>query len=193
MRFARSLNLRPGVLLGALAAMLALSACASDAEKKNIPNVGPCPPAHVLGDAARLVQFNGPEAFANVGFTGEVRQVRSSCRYVGSDPIEMKLEIDLAFGRGPAAQGDTYTYNYWVAVTRRDVSVLAKKPYSIKVEFPKGAQRMAVTETIEKIIIPRAKPDTSGANFEVLAGFDLTKEQIEFNREGKRFRIQVQD
>ena len=193
MRFARSLKLRPGVLLGALVATLALSACASNADKKNIPNVGPCPPAHVLGDAARLVQFNGPEAYANVGFTGEVRQVRSSCRYVGSDPIEMKLEIDLAFGRGPAAQGDTYTYNYWVAVTRRDVSVLAKKPYSIKVEFPKGAQRMAVTETIEKIIIPRASAETSGANFEVLAGFDLTKEQIEFNREGKRFRIQVQD
>jgi hypothetical protein len=193
MRFARSLKLRPGVLLGALAATLALSACASNADKKRIPNVGPCPPAHVLGDAARLVQFNGPEAFSSVGFTGEVRQVRSSCRYVGSDPIEMKLEIDLAFGRGPAAQGDTYTYNYWVAVTRRDVAVLAKKPYSIKVEFPKGAQRMAVTETIEKIIIPRASAETSGANFEVLAGFDLTKEQIEFNREGKRFRIQVQD
>lgn len=192
MRFARSLNLRPGVLLGAVAAVLALSACANG-DKKNIPNVGPCPPAHVLGDAARLVQFNGPEAYANVGFTGEVRQVRSSCRYVGSDPIEMKLEIDLAFGRGPAAQGDTYTYNYWVAVTRRDVSVLAKKPYSVKVEFPKGAQRMAVTETVEQIIIPRANAETSGANFEVLAGFDLTKEQIEFNREGKRFRIQVQD
>ena len=193
MRFARSLNLRPGVLLGALAAALALTACASDAEKKNTPNVGPCPPAHVLGDAARLVQFNGPEAYANVGFTGEVRQVRSSCRYVGNDPIEMKLEIDLAFGRGPAAQGDSFTYNYWVAVTRRDVAVLAKKPYSIKVNFPKGAQRMAVTETVQQIIIPRANADTSGANFEVLAGFDLTKEQIEFNREGKRFRIQVQD
>jgi hypothetical protein len=148
MRFARSLNLRPGVLLGALAATFALSACANGPDKSNIPNVGPCPPAHVLGDAARLVQFNGPEAFANVGFTGEVRQVRSSCRYVGSDPIEMKLEIDLAFGRGPAAQGDTFTYNYWVAVTRRDIAVLAKKPYSVKVTFPKGAQRMAVTETV---------------------------------------------
>ncbi len=193
MRFARSLNLRPGVLFGALAATLALSACANGPDKDKIPNVGPCPPAHVLGDAARLVQFNGPEAFANVGFTGEVRQVRSSCRYVGSDPIEMKLEIDLAFGRGPAAQGDTFVYNYWVAVTRRDIAVLAKKPYSVKVTFPKGAQRMAVTETVEKIIIPRANADTSGANFEVLAGFDLTKEQVEFNREGKRFRIQVQD
>ena len=193
MRFACFSNLRPGVLLGAMAALLALGACASDAEKKNIPNVGPCPPAHVLGDAARLVQFNGPESFANVGFTGEVRQVRSSCRYVGADPIDMTLEIDLAFGRGPAAKGDSYTYNYWVAVTRRDVTVLAKKPYSIKVEFPKGAQRMAVTETIERIVIPRANADTSGANFEILAGFDLTKEQIEFNREGKRFRIQVED
>ena len=122
-----------------------------------------------------------------------MRQVRSSCRYVGADPIDMTLEIDLAFGRGPAAKGDSYTYNYWVAVTRRDVTVLAKKPYSIKVEFPKGAQRMAVTETIERIVIPRANADTSGANFEILAGFDLTKEQIEFNREGKRFRIQVED
>ena len=92
MRFARSLNLRPGVLIGALAATLALSACANGPDKSNIPNVGPCPPAHVLGDAARLVQFNGPEAFANVGFTGEVLELAERHH----DELVLRLSQDAA-------------------------------------------------------------------------------------------------
>jgi hypothetical protein len=182
-------------LTGAILAVLALSSCSSVkktfSNKDNEPNVGPCPPAHALADASRLVEINGAEAYANVGYTGEVRQVRSACRYIGADPIEMQLEIDLAFGKGPSAQGDAKVYNYWVAVTRRDVVVLAKKHYSIKVEFPKGADRMAATEKVERIVIPRANADTSGANFEVLVGFDLTPEQLAFNRAGKRFRVNV--
>jgi len=39
------------------------------------------------------------------------------------------------------------------------------------------------------VLIPRATPETSGGNFEVLIGFDVTPEMAEFNRTGSRFRI----
>jgi hypothetical protein len=38
-------------------------------------------------------------------------------------------------------------------------------------------------------VIPRASIDTSGSNFEVLIGFDVTPEMAEFNRSGSRFRV----
>ena len=78
------------------------------------PNVGPCPLMGVLYDNSRLVEFADPaqERYANIAFTGEVRGVRGLCRYVDSNPIEMSMEIDFAFGRGPAATEERKTYRY---------------------------------------------------------------------------------
>ncbi len=145
----------------------------------------------VLYDSSRVVQFADPEQerLANVTFTGEIRGVRGLCRYIEDDPIVMNLEIDMAFGKGPAATSDRQVYRYWVAVTRRDIAPIARQYFEIPVEFPHGADRVAGTYEVERIVIPRANETISGANFEVLVGFDLTKEQLDFNREGKRFRI----
>jgi hypothetical protein len=45
------------------------------------------------------------------------------------------------------------------------------------------------TEHITRIVIPRANADISGENFEILVGFELTPDQLQFNRDGRRFRI----
>ena len=120
----------PRVLLVSLA--LALSACASretptvelpggvneEAQQQRAPNffdrmigndqrpnVGPCPLMGVLYDTARVVRFEQPgnQRYANIAFTGEMQGVRRLCRYVDADPIRMNMEIEMAFGRGPAA------------------------------------------------------------------------------------------
>lgn len=49
--------------------------------------------------------------------------------------------------------------------------------------------RVEVIEEFPNISIPRAEANTSGVNFEVLVGFELTDEQLEFNRSGLRFRV----
>ena len=46
-------------------------------------------------------------------------------------------------------------------------------------------------EKIGDITIPRAGATTSGSNFEVLIGFEVTPQMAAFNREGKRFRLNV--
>lgn len=176
----------------ALAGFLALGLSACGTVKKdtsNEQNNGPCPLMGVLYDAARVVELKGPEAITNVGYTAEMRGVTGLCRYVGADPIVMNLDIDMAFGRGPKAEGDTHTYRYWVTVSRRDVLPLSKQYFDVTVKFPNGADRVSKVEKIERITIPRATPTTSGVNFEILVGFDLTPEQLAFNRDGKRFRV----
>lgn len=155
------------------------------------PNAGPCPLMGVLYDSSRTVQFANPgeERLANVTYTGEIRGVRGFCRYVGDEPILLDIEIDMAFGKGPAAQSNAHAYRYWVAVTRRDIAPIARETFEIPVEFPRDGDRTARTLTLDGIVIPRANETISGANFEVLVGFELTPEQLEFNRQGKRFRI----
>ncbi|HVZ99199.1 MAG TPA: Tat pathway signal sequence domain protein [Caulobacterales bacterium] len=157
----------------------------------NRPNVGPCPLMGVLYDASRLVEFNAPgqERYANIAYTAEMQGVSGLCRYVESDPITMSMRIDMAFGRGPAGTSEHKVYRYWVAVARRDRAPIEKQYFDIDVQFRRGQAVVTHTEDIERIVIPRAQADTSGENFEVLVGFDLTPDQIAFNRAGKRFRI----
>jgi hypothetical protein len=155
-------------------------------------NAGPCPYVKALYDAARYVEFkDNREASANVGFTGEIQGVSAGCEYKEAEPIKLTMEVLFEFGRGPTAQGGAKTFHYWVAVTDRNREVLAKQSFDVPVSFPSGQDRVYRREAIKEIVIPRASQGTSGANFEVLVGFDVTPEMAEFNRLGKRFRLNV--
>lgn len=152
-------------------------------------NAGPCPFVKVLYDAGRYVEFAGEkEASSNVGFTGEIQGVSAGCQYKGADPIHLELEVLFSLGRGPQAQGSSKAYQYWVAITDRNRSVLAKEYFTLPADF-KGGDRLMMTDRISNISIPRAGENVSGANFEVLVGFEVTPQMAAFNREGKRFRV----
>lgn len=196
------LKLLASPTLIALIGALSLSACgtlgaiaggdeerANNARAEREANPGPCPRAFTLYETSRMVQLNGAERYANVGFTGEINKVRSLCRYYGTAPIDANVEIDMSFGRGPAAGSATHTYYYFVAVTRKNIDVIEKQYFPVEITFPPGVNVMTKTEVIDSVTIPRAKETTSGANFEIIVGFDLTPEQYEFNAAGKRFRV----
>jgi hypothetical protein len=159
------------------------------ADLPNVKNVGPCPYVKVLYDAARYMEFkDGKQLPAAVGFTGEIAGVRAVCEYKADEPISVKLAVDFALGRGPMATGSTKDYRYWVAVTERNAMVIAKEDFAVHGEFKDGADRVNVSDVLEGITIPRASTTTSGGNFEILIGFDVTPEMASFNRDGKRFR-----
>lgn len=155
-------------------------------------NAGPCPFVKTLYDAARYIEFkDGRQASSAVGYTGEIQGISAGCQYKDDQPIQVTMEMLLELGRGPQAEGRQKTYRYWVAVTDRNREVLAKETFELPVTFPEGQDRVYVTEQIGQITIPRATATTSGSNFEVLVGFEVTPEVAAFNREGKRFRLNV--
>ena len=184
------------ITVGATVGILALGGCRSAQEAFAVgdaadANPGPCPRAFALHDAARTVEFSGDgaERVSNVAWTGEIASVRSLCRYFGDVPIEGDLDMVMDFGRGPAAQGDTHTYRMWVAVTRKNIDVIDKLEFPVTVTFAPGQDRVRVSERIDRISIPRANDNTSGENFEIIAGFAVDPQQRLFNRDGKRFRL----
>ena len=151
-------------------------------------NAGPCPYVKILYDAARFVELSNYEqpTTTGVGFTGEIEGVSSDCVYRESDPIRLDVNVLFSLGKGPQAEGDARTYRYWIAVTERNSAVLAKEYFDLPVTFG-GADRTQA-EASQTIVIPRADTGTSGGNFEVLIGFDVTPQMAEFNRSGSRFR-----
>jgi hypothetical protein len=153
-------------------------------------NAGPCPFVKVLYDAGRYIEFkDGKESAATVGWTGEIQGVSAGCEYKDADPIKVRVDLLFAMGRGPVAVGESKTYRYWVAVTQRNQAIIAKEYFDLPVNFSTGEDRVFVRDSIANITIPRASADTSGANFEVLIGFDVTPQMAAFNRDGKRFRV----
>ncbi|WP_341198125.1 hypothetical protein [Hyphomonas chukchiensis] len=157
-------------------------------------NAGPCPPVGSLYDVSRYVQFADPsdETYNKIAYTAEITDVRSFCRYAGKDPLDAQLEIDFAFGKGPAADKDSHTYPYFVAVTRRNGKVLAKEYFNVEGDF-NGKKLAGKTESFSKIKIPRLDESIAGTNFEIVVGFDLTADQLEFNRAGKRFLLNANE
>lgn len=182
----------PRSSLIAVALLAGLGACSSASGPGALDsraNAGPCPVSGSIYDTSRIVVFDGNgQSFNNIRFTGEITDVRLFCRYVGDSPIQAQLEIDFAFGRGEAAEASNYTYPYFVAVTRRNAKVLEKERFAVEAAF-RGTPVSARTEIIRDILIPRADNGVSGSNFEIVVGFDLTEEQLAFNREGQRFRL----
>ncbi len=153
-------------------------------------NAGPCPFVKVLYDAGRIIDFkDGKEASANVGYSGEIQGISAGCAYKEAQPIQVQMEVLFELGKGPQAAGSSHTYRYWVAVTKRNDAVITKQYFDLPVTFASGQDRVYVTETMAQITIPRAKDTTSGSNFEVLVGFDVTPQMAAFNRDGKRFRV----
>jgi hypothetical protein len=153
-------------------------------------NAGPCPYVKVLYDAARYVEFkSGRPSASQAGFTGEIDGLSSACEYKAEQPIHVQARLLFELGRGPLASGASHTYRYWVAVTDRNRAVLQKEEFDLPVTFPAGQNRVSKTEDVLGIVIPRADLKVSGANFEVLVGFDVTPEMAAFNRQGQRFRV----
>ena len=149
---------------------------------------GPCPYVKILYDAARYVELTGDRvAASNVGYTGEIEGLVSDCAYQNDEPITVHTRVLFNLGRGPQAQGDGRTYRYWIAVTERNKAVLAKEYFDLPVNFD-GQPTASVTQD-QVVVIPRADLTTSGDNFEILVGFDVTPQMAEFNRTGSRFRV----
>jgi len=161
----------------------------SQAPLPQLRNAGPCPYVKVLYDAGRYVEFkDNREAATAVTYAGEIQGVSSTCTYKDADPIKVEVQMLFSLGKGAQAPAPSKTYRYWVAVTQRNVRVLTKEYFDLPVNFG-ASDRANVTETIHEIIIPRADITTSGSNFEVLIGFDVTPQMAAFNRDGKRFRV----
>ena len=178
--------------IAVLTAAMILASCGGNSIVGSLDtrqNAGPCPVGGAIYDASRIVVTDGGGTnFTNIAYTGEVTGVRVFCRYLDDQPLDAELEIDFALGKGPQATSNQHTYPYFVAVTRRNGKVLAKQYFSVEGDFSSGPV-VGKREVVQDIVIPRADDTISGANFEIIVGFELTEDELKFNREGRRFRL----
>ncbi|SLN33712.1 hypothetical protein [Oceanibacterium hippocampi] len=168
-------------LVPAIALLGLLAACSGGlfGKERNLP----CPTANVVSGAERITQYRpGPgRDITDVAYEAEIVPVAGSCEYVDDDKaVEVLLKVEIRGTRGPGAEGRTGDFAFFSAVTDGEQDILARQRFSSPVEFPAGRSRAGVSEEI-RFRIP-LKPDQFADAFEILVGFELTREQLEENR-----------
>ncbi len=175
------------VRLGAtgLSAALLLAACSGQSETATIP---PCPRVGILADAARLTVFrDGPgrdvtdvQSISNVsGFSG------SSYYENKQRTVVVDLRIELTSERGPAAGGPRFAdLPYFVSILDKNRNILVQQDFTLRADYPANSARVGLFDELEQRI--NLKDGEFGNAYEVLIGFRLTPDQLEWNRQNRR-------
>lgn len=193
--------MRKLIALGAC--LLALSACQTldnavedlksvdmDAVTKPTGNIAEnllesgCPSAEAVPELAKYNEFKDLKkpSMDNLVSYAQIGQIQSKCEY---GPQSVTIDVKLAFegvvgAAGRAGGTPSFSYPFFVAVTSPSGTILAKEVFAANMAYGPGQDRQVYNESMRQII-PIANKD-AGSKYKVLVGFQLTKEQLEYNR-----------
>ena len=139
----------------------------------------PCPQVEVLPGADTITIFREGQGrdLIDVRFEGVIAPVSGECQYVDDDTaVVVDLILRIGATKGPAATSQTEEFPFFVAIAERTGKIVAKKIFYSPIEIAEGRRRGAVQEEIEQRI--PLKGIKTGADYIIILGFQLTKEQM---------------
>ncbi len=167
---------RPVAILVLVAA--ALSACAGP----ELPQFAPaCPQTGILRDGADLTSFRADGTdLTDMVTDGRITGLSGKCSLDDLTHLRTVLSVNLDLTRGPAAQGRDAAVTYFVSVSKGD-TILDKRDYTVGASFPRNSDHLRLTGDQIDLVLP-VDDKTKGGAYQVLVGFQLTPEQLAFNR-----------
>jgi len=145
-----------------------------------------CPQVAVVEDLKNLTQFETPSAptpgtkISSISITG----MESACAVTEKTvAVDIGLRFDGQLGPQAAewkTQSHSFAYPYFIAVTTPAGEILSKEVFAATIRY--DSQELAITQQ-EKIrqVIP-LREDTQAAGYEILVGFQLTDEELNYAR-----------
>ena len=175
--------------VAALSLIFALTACtAIDYVLGKGPPPPPCPEVTVLPEAATVTRFrDGPgRDIIDEVFSGAVFDIQMGCEHdidedTGEGSLSMAVVMVIEAERGAANRDRRAIFRYFVSLTDPSRKIIAKETFDMPSVFPGNHNRMLLSDEPVSLEIPLKKGMT-GANFHVVVGFQLTREDMEFNR-----------
>jgi hypothetical protein len=176
-----SLRMTRVLLTGGVSALAALLLASCAAEP-----VPPCPSVRIDNATANVTQFrDGPgRDVGDIVYQAEIVTYNGSCTQdleQDEGSAEVEMEVEFALATGPAAPAGELPVYYFVAVPQLFPEAHGKQVFQINRKSAGGAAKAERwTETI-RITLPvtRARPS---AAFDIYVGFQLTGDQLAFNR-----------
>jgi hypothetical protein len=172
---------RRAVAASTIAAVVLLSACSwiPFVGKKSEPASAPaCPVAAILRPLANTVVF-GPGAEQKpiyVAWNGLFSDISANCRLDG-DTLHASLDDVIVAERGPGGRGNDVDFDYFVALTATDQTILGKKVFSVHVTVPPDGKRSGVNDHVEVAFSTGGRPLS---DLNLMVGFQLTPDAVKF-------------
>ncbi|HEY3636750.1 MAG TPA: hypothetical protein VGK90_01265 [Rhizomicrobium sp.] len=171
----------PIAIVAAMAAF-ALAGCSTD-------RTGDCPTITGVTDASVETFFRPgtqPDP-SNVQYTIELMNVKNVCD-IDKKERSSDVSMDISFRATRAQSGGEahYTVPYFVAVTDGTTRVMVKKMYSVRIDFAPGQNTATATDSVGGVHLDVAK-GKHPYDYQVLVGLQLTKAQLDYNRQGGHY------
>ena len=176
-----SVGLRPVIRLFVPLVLLPLFGCGPE-RNAFAPQ---CPSARLIPQLADLIRFAGAGATHDVTdliVQARLMKVDGSCMN-GDDKamLPAKVVVSISVQRGPAMRGREADVPVFLAVTEGE-NVLTKQVYPVHVVFPANVDRLTMSSPEIDIDFP-VSPSKTAAAYSVIAGFQLTADELAANRQ----------
>lgn len=142
-----------------------------------------CPAVFILQDAKDLTKFKpGPgRDITDILFEAEIVDFRGDCDYDEDDgEATIDLLVQVRVERGPANKNRDIAFEYFVALPSFQSQPEGKRVLPVKGAFGENRTRLVYQDELQ-MTIP-VKTPTDGAALEIILGFQLTPEELKFNR-----------
>lgn len=147
---------------------------------------GQCPRVKVVNELSALSEFTNMEnpRENEMISRAHVAAVDSTCQY---GPRSVTVDVQLAFesmlgphGRVQSSDKPFFSYPFFIAVSEPNGEILAKEIFSASITFQPGENQQNYMEKLRQIIpVPN---QARGGRYQVLVGFQLSDEQLRYNR-----------
>ena len=167
--------------MGAWVVLVLLPACSSIpffGKKASDAAAPACPVAAILRPLANTVSF-GPGAEQKplyVAWNGIFSDISANCRMEGGT-LHVSLDNVIVAERGPAGRSSDVDFNYFVALTASDQTILGKKLFSVHVTGAPDAKRSGVNDHVE-VAFSTGGRQLSDLN--IMVGFQESPEAVQF-------------
>ena len=144
-----------------------------------------CPAVFILEDAKDLTRFKpGPgRDITDILFEAEIVDFKGGCDY-DEGAAEIDLLVQIRVERGPANKNREISFDYFVAIPAFQSQPEGKRVLPVKGAFEDNKTRLVYQDELT-MTIP-VKAPTDGAGLEIVLGFQLTPDELKFNRSRKQ-------
>ncbi len=148
-----------------------------------------CPSTGVLAEASSMSFFAPGKTMipANLVYRIDLWRSTTSCS-VDKDEHTSDSDLELSF-RGYRQKGGgaaEYRVPFFVAINDSDGNLVYKKIYSTNLIFQAGQTQVDFTQPLEGIVV-RMAHSKQAFDYHLIVGFQLTQQQLEYNRKNSRF------
>ncbi len=146
----------------------------------------PCPQVEIVDDLSSISDFSDPKKQTKKNLISRVdlKSAESTCKLSSKTAIvDLKLIFDGhlgAKGRKKSTDRPFFSYPFFVAVTTPTGKIMAKEIFAASLTYGAKENEHTYFENLRQIIPIKNKNQAS--NYRVLIGFQVTPDQLAYNR-----------